>query len=186
MDEAQLFEALTQATRGDRSALDRLFPVVYQELKRRAAAYLKSERAGHTLQPTALVNEVYLRLAGRRESSWQNRAHFMGVAATAMRAVLVDHARARNAKKRGGGQPAIPDTLVPLEDTAVPLEDLDRAIDDLAKLSPRQARVVELRYFGGLSIDETGEALGVSPMTIKRDWVTARAWLFRELSGADS
>lgn len=180
-------DALQRAARGDANALDRLFPVVYQALRQQAAGYLRGERAGHTLQPTALAHEVYLRLAGRRDYPWQNRAHFMAVAARAMRHILVDHARRKRARKRGGGDaPVVLDTGV-LAAAGVPVEfdDLDRALDDLARLSERQARVVELRYFGGLSIEETGEVLGVSPITVKRDWATARAWLYRELSGAE-
>lgn len=181
-------EVLRQAAEGDRAALDQLFPLVYQELRLRAAGYLRDERSSHTLQPTALAHEAYLRLAGRRDYPWQSRAHFMAVAARAMRAILVDHARRRNAQKRGGGQtPIRSDTLVELEGgSAVAFDDLDHALNDLARLSERQARVVELRYFGGLSIEETGEVLGVSPMTVKRDWATARAWLYRELSGSES
>jgi RNA polymerase sigma factor (TIGR02999 family) len=178
-------EALAAAARGEAAALDRLFPIVYQELRRQAAGFLRDERSGHTLQPTALAHEAYLKLAGQRDYPWQNRAHFMAVAARAMRSILVDHARRRNAIKRGGGQAPVPlDTTIQLEDgPRVAYDDLDRALDDLAKLSERQARVVELRYFGGLSIEETGEVLGVSPMTVKRDWALARAWLYREMTG---
>ena len=181
-------EALKRAAQGDRAALDRLFPLVYQELRRQAAGYLRGERSGHTLQPTALAHEAYLRLIGRRDYSWQSRAHFMAVAARAMRAILVDHARRRNAQKRGGGRsPLALDTIVEVEGgVPVAFDELDRAISDLARLSERQARVVELRYFGGLSIEETGEVLGVSPITVKRDWATARAWLYRELAGPNS
>lgn len=187
MESDAFAEVLRQAAEGDRAALDQLFPLVYQELRLRAAGYLRDERRGHTLQPTALAHEAYLRLAGRREVPWQSRAHFMAVAARAMRAILVDHARRRNAQKRGGGQtPIHSDTLVELEGgAAVAFDDLDHALNDLARMSERQARVVELRYFGGLSIEETGEVLGMSPMTVKRDWATARAWLYRELSGSE-
>lgn len=184
MDENAFRELLERAADQDGAAVDRLFPLVYEELRRKAAHYLKSERGDHTLQPTALANEVYLRLAGRQEHAWQSRAHFMAVAARAMRAVLVDHARRRNARKRGGGQSAQRLTTVGLAGGAVvDFQDLDQALVDLARFSERQARVVELRYFGGLNIEEAAEVLGVSVMTVKRDWSTARAWLYRELSG---
>lgn len=184
MDADELFAALQTATRGDSSALDRLFPALYQELKRQAAGYLRGERAGHTLQPTALAHETYLRLMGRRDFPWQNRAHFMATAARAMRGILVDHARRRRAQKRGGGREQVPldATMAIEEQRPVAFDDLDRALEDLARRSERQAKVVELRYFGGLSAEETAEVLGVSPVTVKRDWATARAWLYRALS----
>lgn len=178
---------LAALSRGDPAALEHLLPVVYAELKRLAAGYLKQERPGHTLQPTALAHEAFLRIVVQTEVAWQSRAHFLGVAAQAMRRVLVDHARRRKALRRGGGA-----TMIPLEAARASgpheaaFEDLDRALGRLARLSARQAKVVELRYFGGLSIDETGEVLGVSPMTVKRDWTLARAWLFRELAGPES
>jgi len=188
LDPKTVTEVLNELAKGDERALDRLLPVVYRELKRLAAGYLRSERAEHTLQPTALAHEAYLRLVGREEIQWQNRAHFLGVAARAMREILVDHARRRKALKRGGGQ------ALTLYDEALPVaggrpvafDDLDQALTDLARLSERQAKVVELRYFGGLTIEETGEVLGISPVTVKRDWATARAWLYRELTGSDS
>lgn len=187
LDPHEFTQALERAAQGDANALDRVFPIVYQELRRQAAGYLRGERAAHTLQPTALAHEAYLRLAGTADAPWQNRAHFMAVAARAMRNILVDHARRRGAQKRGGGEaPVVLDDTIDVEGgPPVAFDDLDRALGDLARLSERQARVVELRYFGGLSIDETGEVLGVSPMTVKRDWATARAWLYRELSGSD-
>lgn len=188
MDADELFAALQTATRGDSSALDRLFPALYQELKRQAAGYLRGERAGHTLQPTALAHETYLRLIGRRDFPWQNRAHFMASAARAMRSILVDHARRRRAQKRGGGREQVPldATMAIEEQRPVAFDDLDRALEDLARRSERQAKVVELRYFGGLSAEETAEVLGVSAVTVKRDWATARAWLYRELSGNEA
>lgn len=189
MDADGFAQALKRAAEGDTGALDLLFPAVYAELRQQAAGFLRGERAGHTLQPTALAHEVYLRLAGRRDYPWQNRAHFMAVAARAMRRILVDHARRKRARKRGGGEtPVVLETgsLLAAGGAPVEFDDLDRAIEDLARLSERQARVVELRYFGGLSIEETGEVLGISPMTVKRDWATARAWLYRDLSGSDS
>lgn len=183
MDAEALSKTLKGVARGDANAIDRLFPVVYRELKRMAASYLRNERPGHTLQPTALAHEAYLRLAGRPEP-WQSRTQFMGVAARAMRSILVDHARRRKAQKRGGGQAHLSLDTSLIMGSAVPVafDDLDRALVDLARLSDRQARVVELRYFGGMTIEETGELLAISPVTVKRDWALARAWLYRELS----
>jgi RNA polymerase sigma factor (TIGR02999 family) len=173
---------LSELSRGDPRAIERLLPAVYDEMRRLAAGYLKNERAGHTLQPTALAHEAFLRMVVQKDVTWQNRAHFLGVAAQAMRRILVDHARRRKALRRGGGQ-----TVIGLEAALeagrrdVSFDDLDQALNDLAERSERQARVVELRYFGGLTIEETAEVLAVSPMTVKRDWTMARAWLFREL-----
>src|SRR6185503_12880566 len=150
---------------GDTQALDRLLPVVYQEMRRLAAGYLRHERAGHTLQPTALAHEAYLRMVGQRDLPWEGRAHFLGVVARAMRNVLVDHARRHKAQKRGGGDsPITLDTsILEADGAAVAFDDLDRALPDLARLSERQDRVVALRYFGGLSIEETASVLGISP-----------------------
>jgi RNA polymerase sigma factor (TIGR02999 family) len=185
VDPKTITEALNGLARGDGAALDLLLPVVYREMRRLAAGYLRNERPGHTLQPTALAHEAYLRLVGRQNIQWQNRAHFLGVAARVMREILVDHARRRKALKRGGGEPltVFDDALSIAGDRPISFDDLDRALVDLERLSERQARVVELRYFGGLTIEETGEVLGVSAVTVKRDWATARAWLYRELSG---
>jgi RNA polymerase sigma factor (TIGR02999 family) len=182
-----LSETLEGVARGDAGALDQLLPVVYAEIRRLAASYLRRERAGHTLQPTALAHEAYLRLAGQRDPKWRSRTQFMGLAARTMRSILVDHARRRKAQKRGGGvAPVQLDTSALLAGGApVAFDDLDHALVDLAKLSERQARVVELRYFGGLSIEETAEVLAVSAVTVKRDWALARAWLYRELTRAD-
>jgi len=186
VDEDALTETLNGVARGDAIALDQLLPVVYQEMRRMAAGYLRGERAGHTLQPTALAHEAYLRLVGDRQH-WQGRSHFLGVAARAMRDILVDHARRRKAQKRGGGQARVSLDLTTIVAGSLPVafDDLDRALMDLARLSERQARVVELRYFGGLTIEEAGEVLGISAVTVKRDWALARAWLYRELSGAE-
>lgn len=188
MDPKTVTDALNGVARGDEKALHLLLPVVYREMKRLAAGFLKAERPGHTLQPTALAHEAYLRLVGRDRIQWQNRAHFLGVAARAMREILVDHARRRRAQKRGGGQQPVTlvDDALLVVDRGRPIEfdDLDRALNDLARLSERQSHVVELRYFGGLSIEETAEVLSVSPATVKREWATARAWLYRELSGS--
>jgi RNA polymerase sigma factor (TIGR02999 family) len=169
---------------GDQGALDRLLPVVYRELHRQAERYMAAQPAGHTLQTTALVHEAYLRLAIRDHPEWNGRAQFFGVAAKAMRSILVDHARARSAAKRGGG--ADPVTLANLEDTdgrELDVLDLDDALRRLAELDPRKGSLVELRYFAGLNIEEAAESLDISPATAKREWRLARAWLRRELGG---
>jgi RNA polymerase sigma factor (TIGR02999 family) len=169
---------------GDAAALERLIPLVYGELRRQARGYLRKERSGHTLQPTALVHEVYIRLVDQRQVKWQNRAHFFGVAARAMREILVDHARKRRAAKRGG-----PESLISIDDVnpaAAPrnidLLDLDRTLKRLAALDERQARLVELRVFGGLTIDEAAEVLEISAATVSREWRHAETWLHREMS----
>jgi RNA polymerase sigma factor (TIGR02999 family) len=169
--------------RGNRQALDELLPLVYQELRRVAACYLQRERPGHTLQATALVHEAYIRLIDQTRVRWQNRAHFLGVAAQMIRRILVDHARAKMSAKRGGQALTLAlDESVEAGSTRVAdLVSLDDALNDLARVDPQQARIVELRYFTGLSIEETAEALSTSPATVKRDWALARAWLFREL-----
>lgn len=172
---------------GDESALGALVPLLYEELRRLAASYLRKEREGHTLQPTALAHEAYIRLIDQHSVTWQNRAHFMGLAAQAMRRVLADHARRRGAQKRGGDVVRVSldeGDAAAANPQAVEIQELDTALEDLAKLEPRQARVVEIRFFGGLSIEEAAEVLGVSPVTVKRDWTLARAWLFRELRGS--
>jgi RNA polymerase sigma factor (TIGR02999 family) len=169
---------------GDQHALDDLLPVVYAEVRRLARSYLRRERSDHTLQPTALVHEAYLRLVDQRDVRWQNRAHFFGIAAQIMRRILVDHARMRHAGKRGNGLApvALDDAMqVAAPDADLDVVALDEALETLAELDPRQARIVELRYFGGLSIEETGEIVNLSPATVKREWAAARAWLRREL-----
>jgi RNA polymerase sigma factor (TIGR02999 family) len=168
---------------GDKAALDALMPLVYGELRRLASHYLRQERSDHTLQSTALVHEAYARLVGQNVPEWQNRAHFFGVAAQLMRQILVDHARHRRAAKRGGEQCklALEDAESESKRTEVDLIALDDALQGLAKIDPQQSRVVELRFFGGLSIEDTSEVLGISPSTVKRDWNTARVWLYREL-----
>ncbi len=170
---------------GKQDALDELMPLVYQELRKLARSYLRAERPEHTLQPTALVNEAYLRLVDQRNVRWENRRHFFGIAAQLMRRILVDHARKRQSEKRGGGE-----ALIPFEEAkGVPtkardLVALDDALKDFATIDPRSAKIVELRQFGGLSIDETAEILEISPATVKRDWTVAKAWLRRAtLSG---
>jgi RNA polymerase sigma-70 factor, ECF subfamily len=173
-------------TDGDQHALEKLTPIVYEELHRLARYYMNGERSGHSLQTTALVNEAYLRLTDYKRMRWENRAHFFAVSAQLMRRILVDHARRHNLKRGAGVQ------HVSLEDTAVARErddDLfafDEALQALARFDRRKAEVVELRFFGGLSVDETAEVLGISPITVMRDWNTAKAWLYRELSGEKS
>jgi RNA polymerase sigma-70 factor (ECF subfamily) len=170
---------------GDRDALDRLIPLVYGELHRMAERYLRRERLGHTLQPTAIVNEAYLRLLGRQGADWHNRAHFFAVAAQSMRRILVEHARQRDAKKRGGqGTRYLLDTVVMTEPRAVDLIAVDDALVRLTALDPEQGRVVELRFFGGLTEDETAEVLSVSQTTVHRKWLLAKAFLHRELAGS--
>lgn len=169
---------------GDRAALDALLPLVYDDLRRQARRYMRAQPTGHTLQTTALVHEAYLRLVGRRAIQWEGRAHFFGVAAKAMRSILVDHARARSAAKRGGATRAITfdDALgVAGPEASVDVLALDEALKRLAELDPRKSQLVELRYFSGLGIDEAAGVLGISAATVKREWTTARAWLRREL-----
>jgi RNA polymerase sigma factor (TIGR02999 family) len=170
-------------SRGDESALNQLLPLIYAELRRVAARQLRGERANHTLQPTALVHEVYLRFVDQRQVDWQNRAHFLGVAARVMRRILVDHARRRDASKRGDGVQCV--SLDEAKDVAaskeLPILALDHALDRLEKIDSELAKIVELRAFGGLTIEEAAQILKVSPSTAKRDWRTAKAWLSREL-----
>lgn len=179
-------ELLDRWSRGDAEAFNSLMPLVYDELHQLAAHYLRHERPGHTLQPTALVHEAYLRLSGLREMRLQNRTHFYGASAQVMRRVLVDHARRRNAAKRGGVERAdLPEGALDTPiDLRLDLLALDQALDKLASFAPDKAKVVELRYFGGLSVDETAEFMNVSPKTVKRYWRFARAWLLRMLGGA--
>src|ERR1051326_1591512 len=164
---------------GDQTALEKLTPLIYGELHRLARRYLAQERPGHTLQATALVNEAYLRLVDWKQVQWQNRAHFFGVSAQLMRRILVDHARSRRSTKRGGGacQVALSEAAVTSQGKAMDLITLDDALSALAVIAPRQSQVVELRFFGGLSIKEAAEVLKVSPTTIKHDWSLAQAWL---------
>lgn len=196
-DRGEVTRLLVAWQHGNRHAQDVLIPLVYRELRRLAAHYLRGERRGHTLQPTALVHEAYLRLVDERDVGWRNRAHFFGLAAQSMRRVLVDHARRRLAEKRGGG--AVHVSLsgeehdgvvvhldVPDEQASANLEllDLDAALRELAAMDPQLVQVVELRYFAGMTVEESAEVLAVSPATVKRAWTTARAWLFDRLSGA--
>jgi RNA polymerase sigma factor (TIGR02999 family) len=174
---------------GDREALDRLIPLVYPELRALAARQMNRERKDHTLQPTALVNEAYLRLVDRREPSWESRAHFLGAASQVIRRVLVEHARARKREKRGGDALKVTLSDDPAGDGGFDLDllALDEALDHLGEEHPDERRAVELRYFGGLSVPEAAKVLGVSTRTVERHWTFARAWLFRELGrGAGS
>ncbi|MCA1816766.1 MAG: sigma-70 family RNA polymerase sigma factor [Acidobacteria bacterium] len=168
---------------GDESAYDRLVPLVYEELHRLAHRYMRRERDDHTLQTTALVGEAYLRLVGQRVE-WQSREHFFATSARLMRRILVDHARARGYRKRGGGARRVPleDVLEMSDERAAELVALDEALDALARMDERKARVVELRFFGGLEVEETARLLGVSPNTVKRDWRAARAWLYKAVT----
>jgi RNA polymerase sigma factor (TIGR02999 family) len=168
----------------DRQSLDSLLPIVYQELRRLAASYLRRERPGQTLQPTALVHEAYLRLLKDRPDRWQNRAHFCAIAAHSMRQILIEKARARDALKRGGGGPRVTldEALVGGGELSIDLVARDEARERLAAIDAGQARLVELRFFGGLTVEETAEALHISPATVKRHWTLARAWLARELA----
>ncbi len=183
--EANVTQLLHGVRGGDAAARDQLMPLVYAELRRIANRHMHRERTGHTLQATALVHEAYMRLIDQNGTDWQNRSHFFGIASQLMRRILVDHARMRRADKRGGDQIQV--TLMdelPTPDLLHPdLLDLDRALTKLAMEQERLAKVVELRYFGGLEIQEVAEALGCSAATVKRDWLIAKAWLFRELSG---
>ncbi|MGH9838705.1 MAG: sigma-70 family RNA polymerase sigma factor [Blastocatellia bacterium] len=171
-------------SRGDRGALEELLSLVYDELRRLADHYLRRERPGHTLQATALVHEAFLRLIDQEQVNWQNRAHFFGAAANLMRQILIQHARAKHAEKRGGEREKLYlDEVHDLtQEQDWDLVALDDALNDLAAVSPQQSRVVELRFFGGLSIEETAEVLGISPATVKREWNVAKAWLHREIS----
>jgi RNA polymerase sigma factor (TIGR02999 family) len=179
----EITQLLVELRGGNPDAEAKLIPLVYEQLHRLAAHYMRHQRPDHTLQPTALVNEAYLRLAAQPETSWQDRAHFFGVAARLMRQILVEHARAQQAEKRGGlvQKFSLDEALEFSPERSRELIALDDALENLAQLSPRQSRVVELRFFGGLSVEETAEALGTSPRTVKRDWQVARAWLHGEL-----
>lgn len=181
---AAITSLLTRAREGDRRATDELLPLVYEELRQLADRFLAAEKRGATLQPTALVHEAYLRLVGSGRASWESHAHFFGAAARAIRRILVDRARARRAVRRGGERPLRLDTDAPLADPGPSLDvlALDEALARLASIDAQKARVVELRFFGGLSVDETAATLGVSPSTVDRDWVFARTWLHRAMS----
>ena len=179
---------LLEWSEGDRAALDKLIPLVSDELHRLAHQHLRRERPGHTLQTTALVHEAYLKLVKQRQVRWQNRAHFFGIAAHLMRRILVEYARRRAAAKRGGGQPQVTlsDEVVGTGEAAVSLVALDDALRTLAAFDPQQSRIVELRFFGGLTVEETADVMRMSPRTVKREWRVAKAWLQRELETARS
>ena len=181
----QVTELLRAWGEGDEAALEQLLPIVEAELRRLARAYMARERRGHTLQTTALVNEAFLRLADARRVRWQDRAHFLGISARLMRRVLVDHARARGYQKRGGGvqRVALDDAVGAAPPLDVDLVALDRALEALTQVDERKSRVIEMRFFGGLTVEETAEALRVSTDTVKRDWRLAKLWLLRELEG---
>ena len=183
----QITHLLLAWGQGDHTALEALMPLVYDELRKVAARHLRGQRQGHTLQTTALVNEAYLRLIDASQVQWQNRAHFFAVAAHLMRRILVDFARTRNYQKRGGGaQPvSLDEAMIVAPERGADLLALDEALTRLQALNARQAQVVELRYFGGLSEDETSEALEISVRTVRRDWNFARVWLHRELTGRE-
>jgi RNA polymerase sigma factor (TIGR02999 family) len=171
---------------GDRDALERLVPLIYQECRRLAAKQLRLERADHTLDPTALVHELYFRLVDQHRANWQNRAHFFGIAAQLMRRILVDHARARLARKRGGSALFVTLTSATEEGADAQITDvlaINEALERLATFDPEQVRIIELRYFAGLTVEETAHVLGRSPRTVKREWRVAKAWLYRELRG---
>ncbi len=177
-------QLLTRWNDGDQSALEELMPLVYAELRRLATNYLRRERAGHTLQPTALVNEAYLRLVEQKSAHWQNRAQFYGIAAKLMRRILVDHARLKHAEKRGGAEQkrlSITSAKGISEKPDLDVLALHEALEELAIIDPQQARIVELKFFGGLSIEEAAEVVGVGHATVERDWKMARAWLRRKL-----
>ena len=181
----EITELLVRWSDGDANALERLMPLIYDECRRVAARQLHHERDGHTLNPTALVHELYLRLVDQRRANWQNRAQFFGIAAQLMRRILVDHARARRAEKRGGSA-----VLVSLTDVAGHADEqvadvlaIDEALQRLAALDADQVRIIELRYFAGLTVEETAQVLDRSPRTVKREWRLAKAWLYRELDG---
>jgi RNA polymerase sigma factor (TIGR02999 family) len=181
---SQITGLLARWRAGDRDALDSLMPLVYDELRTVAQHYLRKERPDHTLQSTALVHEAFVRLVGQKPPEWKNRKHFYGVAARLMRQILVDHARAHRAGKRGGDavKLSLNEGLVGSANKGLDILALDDSLNRLAQINPQQSQIVELRFFSGLSIEDTSEVLGVSPATVKRNWTTARAWLFREMN----
>jgi len=181
---SDITQLLVDSSAGDRAAMDQLMPLVYEELRHLAKSHLQRERPGHTLQSTALVHEAYLRLIDQKQVHWKNRAHFFALASQMIRRILVDHARAHKAGKRGAGvQNLSLDEALGVPGTPdVDVLALDDALTGLAKLDPQQSRIVELRFFAGLSIDETAEIIGLSPATVNREWSAARAWLFREIT----
>lgn len=184
--QSEITRLLAEWGNGDRAALERLTPLVYAELRRIASRQMQRERPGHTLQPTALVNEAFMRLAGGDAATWQDRAHFYAVCARVMRRILIDHARANARDKRGGGAVQVPldEVATLIQNQPVDFIALGDALSSLESVDPQKARIVELRYFIGLGIDETASALNISAMTVRREWTRAKAWLYRELAGA--
>ena len=181
--QADVTRLLDQYKNGNKAALDELFPLVYGELRKLAASKLNAERADHTLQATALVHEAYMRLINQHSVDWQNRAHFFGLAAEMMRRILVNHALERKALKRGGNETklALDEAVIFAEERELDLVELDEALNELVKFAPRQSKIIELKFFGGLTNEEAAEALGVSPETVKRDWRVAKLWLQNRL-----
>ena len=181
----EVTKLLVDWRKGNKAALDVLTPLVYQELRRIADSYIRREKPGHTLQPTALIHEAYMRMVDQSLPEWQNRAHFFGVSAQIMRQILVDHARGRQAAKRGGGIRKVPleDAVIYSEEKAADIIALDDALQELAKLDGRKVRIIEFRYFGGLSVEDTAETLGISVATVGREMRMAQAWLMRYISG---
>jgi len=180
----EVTQLLIDWSNGDKAALDKLMPLIYGELRQLAHRYMSRERPGNTLQTTALVNEAYVRLINRKNVHWQNRTHFFAIAAQLMRSILVDHARSHAYAKRGGGAQklTLDEAMVVSQERAAEVVALDDVLKELAKIDPQQSRIVELRFFGGLTIEETAEVLQLSPATIKREWSTAKAWLYHELA----
>jgi RNA polymerase sigma factor (TIGR02999 family) len=180
----EVTQLLIDWSNGDKTALDKLMPLIHEELRRLAHHYMSRERSGHTLQTTALVNEAYLRLVNRTGVHWQNRAHFFAIAARSMRSILVDHARGLAYAKRGGGATkiALDEAMIVSQERAAEVVALDETLSILTEIDPKQGRIVELRFFGGLTIEETAEVLDLSPATIKREWTTAKAWLYQQLN----
>jgi RNA polymerase sigma-70 factor (ECF subfamily) len=181
----EITELLLKWSKGDSAALDQLIPMIYPELRRMARRFMGRENSHHTLQTSALINEAYLRLIDQQAVEWQDRAHFFAVAAQVMRHILIDHARRYRYAKRGAGvkHMALDDTTIAIQERAAEFVALDSALNGLSEIDPRKARIVELRFFGGLTVDETAEVMKLSPITIKREWRAARAWLFREIRG---
>ncbi|MCA9234797.1 MAG: sigma-70 family RNA polymerase sigma factor [Planctomycetales bacterium] len=183
--QSQITAALQAISQGNHEAADRLMPVIYDQLRALAATYMQQQPAGHTLRSTALVNEAYVKLCGRQNADWRSRSHFFAAGAQAMRQILVDHARGKNREKRGGGLQRVEfdEGLLGDQQSNEDILALDEALNKLQQLDPRQAKIVELRFFGGLSTGEVAEALGVSKRTVELEWTMIRAWLRRELSG---
>lgn len=185
----ELTQMLIQLSEGNAQVVDDILPLIYNELRSLASNYLRRERSDHTLQPTALVHEAYIKLIDQTQVKWQNRAHFFGIAANIMRRILVDYARKHHAEKRGGDAEKLPleeEIMIVSVGKSAELLALDEALENLAKVDPQKSKIVELRYFGGLSVEETAEVLGVSEITVKRHWRMAKAWLYGQLAPPDA